>query len=339
MLASKLFHSLRHARTTWAVVAVLFFGGAFSYALGSPLPQSSAAQEFFVVLPGEGLKDVARSLHAKNLIRSTAAFQVYAFITGSAHRLKAGRYAVSPGASAPKILRELVEGPGDTEVLIIEGMTLRDVDAELARLGFIAEGNLVKLSVADFQEEFPFTNNAPSLEGFLFPDTYRIRPGLSAHDIVEVLLRNFSKKALPTLSQKSPRTLYENLIIASLIEREIPHAKDRPLVAGILIKRLALGMPLQIDATVLYAKCNFRFTECGLLTKNDLDIESVFNTYLAKGLPPSPISNPGLGAIEAALKPRTSDFLFYLSDPKTGKTVFSETFEEHKANKARYLHP
>ena len=130
---------------------------------------------------------------------------------------------------------------------------------------------------------------------------------------------------------------YEALTLASIIEREVPFFEDRAIVAGILEKRLSIGMPLQVDATVLYVACAYRYDGCRELTERDFRVKSSYNTYLYKGLPPTPIANPGIEAIKAALNSTPSPFLYYLSDPETRRTVFSRTLEGHARNKTLYL--
>ncbi|PIV31820.1 endolytic transglycosylase MltG, partial [Candidatus Wolfebacteria bacterium CG02_land_8_20_14_3_00_37_12] len=127
------------------------------------------------------------------------------------------------------------------------------------------------------------------------------------------------------------------ITIASYLEKEVPGNDDRRIVAGIIEKRLKIGMPIQIDATVLYNKCSGRFSECPLLVKSDFKKDSPYNTYTRLGLTPTPISNPSLDAIKAVIEKKDSGYWFYLSDPKTKKTIFSENLEKHNINRAKYL--
>lgn len=270
-------------------------------------PVGSADTSVNVVLEkGDGLKEIIRKLKDVGLIKSPAAFAVYSVFTGSAHRLKAGAYELGANWNVPQIVNKLVAGPPvDLAITIKEGATVAEIEKELAEAGIIKLGDLHNYPGKPFG-----LAQGKSLEGFLFPDTYRFFPNSSPDVVVEKFSANFNKKALPLL-QKTSRDIYKTLIMASLIEKEVPFQDDRHLVAGILYKRLKIGMALQVDA------------------------ESW--TYENAGLPPRPIANPGLGAIIAAVFPRTSPYLYYLSDPITKKTIFAETFEEHKENKFRYL--
>jgi len=218
----------------------------------------------------------------------------------------------------------------EVTVSIFEGKNIIEIDSLLRNSGAMAsDHSLLSLS-------------SGPLEGYLFPDTYRFYASSTAQAIVDRFYDNFKAKAEPLLN-KDIDHYQTNLILASLIEKEVPDYSDRKIVAGILKKRLAVGMPLQIDATICYAKI-YRQTDvdsvnnsCYPITKSDKQINSRYNTYLYRGLPPSPISNPGLEAIQAVLEAESSPYWYYLSDPSTDKTIFSKTLEEHNHNRYLYL--
>ena len=167
-----------------------------------------------------------------------------------------------------------------------------------------------------------FLEKTAGLEGYLFPDTYLFLPGAETEQIIGTMRDNFQKKA-GDVGQ-------DTVIMASLIEKEVPDSDDRKIVSGILWKRLEIGMPLQVDAVFPY------ITGRQKVLSDDLKIDSLYNTYFYKGLPPGPISNPGLDAIEAARNPKESPYLYYLSG-RDGKTHFAKTFAEHLKNKEKYL--
>ena len=318
---------------------VIIFSTYFYYSLSPVLGKTGG--EKLLISSGTSFNGIAELLKEKKIIRSLGAFKFYNLLTGSAHQLKPGTYSLDASLSIPEIVKLLVRGPEDLEILITEGKTLKDIDIDLSSKGLIASGELTTFPISTLEAEYDFLGNRKTLEGFLFPDTYRIAPGSTVVLIVKKVLDNFGAKALPALInrqiQNDASAWYDDLIIASLIEKEIPLKEDRRLVAGILRKRLSLGMPLQVDATVVYAKCGGGFDNCGALTKSDFGIKSPYNTYYYKGLPPAPIANPGLDAVAAAVNPQDSQFLYYLSDPATGKTIFAKTLREHNINKARYL--
>ncbi|MDP1719251.1 MAG: endolytic transglycosylase MltG [bacterium] len=261
-------------------------------------PDKSGDAKVFVVEKGDGPRDIAAHLESAGLIRLRAAFVVYSFLSGAADQLKAGSYKLSPGLNVFKMVAALEEGPAeDVAIRVKEGETLADVEASLVKAGILKPKALSK---------FP----GKSLEGFLFPDTYRFFPNSVAEAVVKKFFDNFYQQAAPVLKD-SQHDFYDTLIIASILEKEVPFHDDRKLVAGLLYKRLKIGMALQVDAAP--------------------------ETYDHPGLPKKPIGNPGLDAIRAAANPLASEYLYYLSDPVTKKTIFSKTFDEHVANKFKYL--
>lgn len=290
----------------------------------------------FVVERGEGFRAVASSLEEAGLIRSASTFKLYSILSGNAHQFKPGFYSFSAASSSIEIIRTLVAGPSkEISVLIPEGKTLAQIDETLASYGVIKRGTLRSLKPSEFVDKYPFLEQAVSLEGFLFPDTYRFFFGSDARDVARSMLDNFVAKINPLVTDEG-KTEYESIpvlrrgifnlneiiTIASMIEDEVPHTTDRPIVADIMYRRLRINMALQIDATTLYANA----------IKNP-----AYDTYKQPGLPPGPISSPGIDAITAALNPKSSPYLYYLSDPKTDKTIFSKTFEEHIENQKKYF--
>ena len=274
---------------------------------------------------GDSLTSIAQHLKSAGIIRSTGLFKIYSFITGAAHRFRPGIYSFTGQESLSKIVSALTTGPGLVEVVIPEGLTLKDIDAKLHQLGITKKGDLINYH-AD-----------TSLEGFLFPDTYKFTPGTEVAVIVKTMRDNFDSKTKTLLSNKSD--WYKILTLASLLEKEVSMPQDQLLVADVLQRRLKIGMPLQVDATITYLKCDGEYFVCNdrQLTKADFKIDSPYNTYLNKGLPPTPIANPGVAAINAILHPKKNPYLFYLTDPKTKKTIFSKTFEDHDDKRAKYL--
>lgn len=320
----------------FSVFGVLLFAimmiAYFSYLL-SPVGGGGSPRTV-IIDSGFGLNEIALLLNRDGFIRSPAMFKIYSLVASSAHLLKPGIYSLSEGMSTPEIVHLLVLGPPDAVVLVNEGRSVKDLENDLVSRGIIAAGALVDFPIDKITGAYPFLFGAKNLEGFLFPDTYRVAPRSDAETIVKKLLDNFRDKALPVFSGSK----YSDLILASIIEREVPEPKDRRLVSGILRRRISLGMPLQVDATVTYAKCKGSYENCPPLTKSDFKIKSSYNTYYINGMPPAPISNPGLDAISASINPESSPYLYYLSDPATGKTIFARTLPEHNENRARYLH-
>lgn len=302
----------------WIPYYFYMLGPALSVAetLGAPDPAA------FSVVRGDGLKKISQGLYDQALIKSAQMFRLHAFLSGSAHQLKPGVYEISAASSTREIVRQLVDGPAnEVAVRIAEGATVREIDAQLARVGVIQPGELLAFEITSSTiSEYPFLAKTSRLEGFLFPDTYRFYYDSQPERVVHAMLDNFGDKAAQMIVD-SRKGFREVLTIASMLEKEVPDHDERKTVAGIMYKRLSIDMPLQIDATLPYAELN----------------GELYDTYKRYGLPPGPIGNPGLDAIVAALNPKASSYLYYLSDPETGRTIFSKTFEEHKLNKAKYL--
>lgn len=199
----------------------------------------------------------------------------------------------------------------EVAVTIPEGFSVRQIGETFEKLGIFSKEDFVK--------------TAQNEEGYLFPDTYRFYKTAKPEDIVKRMKDNFSKKVAPDVSR-------DVIILASLLEEEVKSTEDRKVVAGILLKRLKLGMGLNVDAALTYVLGK----ASNELTAEDLKYDSLYNTYKYRGLPPGPISNPGLDAISAALNPAPSPYFYYLTD-KEGKTHYAATLEEHALNKRKYL--
>jgi UPF0755 protein len=320
-------------------VAYFFYGlQPVSFATGESGTSAAATVKEFRIAKGDGFKEIAATLSRESLIQSIAVFKLYTLITGRAQDFQPGIYEVSTAMSVPEIVSLMTRGGmNEISVTVPEGSTLKDIQTQLAGVGIAKDREFGSYDVGTLAAEYPFLKDATSLEGFLFPDTYRFRPDASADEVLDVFLSTFERKAWPLLQGK--RDWYETLVLASLLEREVPEFNDREIVAGILLKRLDRGIPLQVDATVSYVKCDGAPRNCdgATVTKADLKIASPYNTYQHLGFPPTPISNPGQSAMQAARDPEASPYLYYLSASTTKETIFSRTLEEHNANRARYL--
>jgi len=322
----------------WTVIVLIIIAGAgwFFFSLDPASVAPAAPQVVFEVKAGDGFREVAQNLAAAKLIRSPLSFDAFSLVDGRAFELKPGLYKLSPSMDVPQIIAELSDGTaGKVTVTIPEGSSIFDIDRILSAALVIRPGDLIN---------FTSTQN---LEGHLFPDTYQFYTNDSAAAVVREMTDNFAEKAGPLFASStvaaSSTGEEQTLIVASIVEKEVPDLTDQELVAGIIFKRLAAGMPLDIDATVCYAKLLAAPTgtpptlaACSLFAL-DFKLDSPYNTYLYKGLPPAPIGNPGTSAITAALDPQVSPYLYYLSDPATGKTIFAKTLDEQNQNRVKYL--
>lgn len=294
----------------------------------------STAQEAktvsFTVAKGEGMADIARNLEEKGLIKSAFGFKIYSLITGAAAKFKPGIYGVPVTARGKDIVKLLVAGNPRIKVTIPEGATVADIDAIFAAKGIIAAGELI-----EWNRVQPKT-----LEGYLFPDTYTFSAGTRPEDAASVMRAHFDAVIGPLAVGLSAAEREKTLIVASLVEKEARYPKDRQAVAGVIYERLKIGMPLQLDAANVYVKCKGAYITCRegdrILTKADLAADGPYNTYMRGGLPVAPIANPGAAAFRAAVAPKSTDNLYYISNPKTGRLIFAETLEEHNENRQKY---
>lgn len=308
-----------------AAVFIIFCAVAVPAYFLQPV-SGSAAFTSFDVASGDSFRAIASRLEALGLIRSKTVFGAYLVLTGKARHLKPGHYELAPNMGARGIAGELVSGPvREAAVVIPEGSTIYDIDAALAASKIMP------------RHAFEKAAENQNLEGYLFPDTYKFYFDSTPEAVIKKMRDNFTAKAAPVLA-KDPAHAKENLVLASIVEREVPDTKDREIVAGILIKRVKAELALQADATLCYVKERLRKGgDCYPVTSLDKQLPSPYNTYLHKGWPPGPIGNPGIDALQAALSPLVSPYWYYLSDPVTKQTIFSKTFEEHLRNQTKYL--
>jgi UPF0755 protein len=303
----------------------------FLYSTFSPV--FIGERKTFYVNPGTKTWLLAQNLEKQGIIRSSFYFRLLATLRKS--KIKAGIYEFSGFYNLIDVLKNLETGGRGIKITITEGLTLKEIEALFQKNGFKVD--LVKYKLSDFpridlRNYFPSESN---LEGFLAPDTYEFFPDDNEKKIVERILQNFSKKYLSEILKGSEFDLYQRLILASIVEKEAKNQEDFPIIAGILIKRLKNNKRLEVDATLVYEKCNFVFCN-EPLTKKDLNKDSLYNTYKRLGLPPTPISNPGILAIRSVNNPLMTDYWFYLTD-FDGRAIFAKTFKEHQENIKKYL--
>lgn len=318
------------------VIAVFFliFVFIFWWQIRIPLDPSGEII-IFKVEKGDSAKTIAENLKKAELIKSSFNFRLYVFLSLGQYSLKPGEYELSPKMSARDIADTLVFG-GVNEVLLTipEGFNLKQIEARLIAAKLVKPGEIINYKfIANIPPILLGKPKFASLEGYLFPDTYRFFKDASLSDIVSKMVANLDSKLTPNLKTaiaNSSHNTYEILTVASLIEKEVQSDADREIVSGILWKRLKASIPLQVDATLVYITGRREIYEA------DKKINSPYNTYLYRGLPKGPISSPGLSAIRAAVFPKSSPYLYYLS-AKDGATIFSKTLEEHNRNKAIYL--
>ncbi len=224
-------------------------------------------------------------------------------------------------------------------ITIIEGWNIKQIDNYLSEQGLAKDQKIATFKVKDYQADYSFLADAPAkadLEGYLFPDTYRVFASTTADEIVRKMLDNFESKVnqeMLTEISRQKKTLHQVVTMASIVEKEVTSRKDMKIVAGIFWDRIKNGQALESCATLAYILGENK----PQYTYEDTRIDSPYNTYINRGLTPGPIANPGLNAISAAIYPTYTDYNYFLSRPDTKETVFSRTYEEHTANKQKYL--
>jgi UPF0755 protein len=316
------------------VVAALAVAGAVGYRwYRAPLPLPQTPYDF-EVRSGASLTSVARALHAAGVIPHPFALTGLARLTGVDRTIKAGSYEVEPGITLPRLLAMLTQGDvSQKAITIVEGTTFTQLKLLLKENDDLAH-RVVDLPDADLLARLGATESAP--EGLFFPDTYYFAAGSSdlavlqrAHRALEQRLAAAWARRAPNLPLASP---YEALILASIVEKETGRAQDRPRVASVFINRLARGMRLQTDPTVIYGMGE-RFD--GSLRKRDLETDSAYNTYVRTGLPPTPIALPSQASLDAVVDPPATPYLYFVSRGD-GTSQFSATLIEHNRAVAKY---
>jgi len=321
-------------------LVVIVAVGAAAYEAYLKKPSASALTEPVVIGEGMNTSEIAAVLKKSGVISSTAVFTAVADLSGEFKNLHAGTFIFKEGMSAVDALKTLsVQGPAEITVTIPEGFDLRDIAERLVGVGIIKKaddfyavtgmpGENNKTAAALFGEYLGRGQDVATLEGFLFPDTYRFYASTEPMTVVRRMLENYNDK----VESMAHAPDFKTLTIASLIEKEVKDPADRAKVADIIKRRLALGMPLQLDSTVNYVTGK----NSPSVSLNDLSVDSQYNTYKYKGLPPGPICNPGLSSISAALAPTPNKYLYFLTAPD-GTVIYSQTLDEQNAAKAKYL--
>ena len=308
----------------------LFIG--FAYYLLSPLEKGGYNKDF-LVRRGATLKDVAKGLEKNRIIKSSGIFELWARISGAGRSIKAGEYRLNPGMSPLKVLKILNRGLVITcRVTIPEGYTRKQIAEVLQKEGLVNREEFISNTGSlDLAKRYGI--NAPNLEGYLYPDTYRFSKGMPVTSIIHVMVSRFWEMTTP-LSEKieeSRMTTNEVVTLASIVEKETGLDRERPLIASVFLNRLKKKMRMESDPTVIYGIKEFN----GNLTKKDLTAHTRYNTYVIRGLPPGPIANPGLASIKAVLYPAKSDYLYFVSR-NDGSHCFSRKFSDHNRAVSTY---
>lgn len=312
------------------------------WAYSSPLDSEAEFKEI-VIEAGMGKKEIAQLLEDEGIIRNRHVFSFFAFFSDSANNLKAGEYNLSASMSVRDIINALFVGEikEEVRVTIPEGLSISEIEEILIENELVEKGEFVRaasISTANAYEEYEYeflqNLDGKNLEGFLFPDTYNFFvEDITPEDIVDKLLGNFEIRTKDIREQVDSYDLMRVIITSSLVQGEVQTPEDMKLLAGQIQNRLDAGVALQLDVTLLYITGRH---DRSIIPDLDKSIDSPYNTYLVRGITPTPINNPGLVAIDAVLNPTPSDYFYHVSTPD-GTTYFSKTLEEHNANVYKYL--
>lgn len=348
------FHVLSSKQKLLVVLGILLFLlviapvlGYFYYNAAINRPSQLTKDMTFEIKKGDGLGEVGDSLYANGLINSKFLFFIYSRMSGEDKTIQAGVYKVPQGTSLVSLVELFQHGTNDVRITFLEGWRVEEFAREASK----------RFDKVDYHS---FIKLAQPFEGYLFPDTYNFNVDATEQDILDTLVSTYTKKTEDILTSqaltKAGLDKAQTVIFASIVEREIHDEKERPVVAGILINRWKNGELLGADATTQYAVASQKLGCKDIstdicpddsqevsaewwakdLTVQDLDSASPFNTRKVSGLPPAPISNPGLSSLKAVVNYETTPYTFYLTD-KDGVVHYAKTLDEHNANISRYL--
>lgn len=313
--------------------------------INTPFNTENNIKKEFVIQSGESVQQIADNLEREDLISESTFFKFYVWKEKLANKLQAGNYELSSLMNIPEIADLFIGGKiksDQIKITIPEGFLNKEIDARLASNNLIEKGEFIEFDKngdLDLLEyKYWFLEDKPSdigLQGYYFPDTYIYYQDSSIENIIEKMLINFDQKLTNDLRveiEKQNKSVFEIIILASIVEKEAGFTKDMGKVASVFQNRLDIGKALESDATINY------ITESGRSqsTYDDLKIDSSYNTYKYPGLPPAPICNPGIEAIKAAIYPEKTDYFYFLTN-KEGKSFFSVSYDEHLKKKAKYL--
>jgi len=323
----------RRLRYTAALVLPIFFASVW---LAADMvhfvrtPASPDPTEKLLLIPmGTPLPSLSKQLHEQGLVRSASKFFWLVRLKGAARQIKAGEYQLSTGLRPGELLDKLARGEALLhQITFPEGYTLKQMAELLDARGLaIADGFIAAASNPAFVHGMNIP--ASSLEGYLFPDTYRFARGLPVESILRTVVARFNEHFGPEQQERARQlgfTRHQTVILASVVEKETAVAEERPLIAGVFQNRLKRGIRLQSDPTVIYGLEHFN----GNLTRDHLQEDTPYNTYTRPGLPAGPICNPGAASIQAVLEPAPTSYLYFVAK-KDGTHQFSSSLAEHNA--------
>lgn len=298
---------------------------------------SCNTEEQTITIPqGSGVSDIGSILENKNILKKDLFFELYVMLTDNDKNLKAGIFKIQPNTTLENIVSTITSAPALEEstvkITIPEGFTIEQIAERLEENNVCAKSDFIELAMQKPTLDYWFLKDAPTYEGFLFPDTYDFYYYSTAKQVIKKLVGEFDNKLISLGLTEETSNIYDIVKTASLIEKEAYHKEDMTKISSVIVNRQKEDMLLQIDASLLYS-----IGHKEKIYEKDLQIDDPYNLYKYKGLPPTPICNPGLDAISATLTPEKTNYLYYVADGKTKYHHFSKTYEEHQKNINLYM--
>lgn len=312
----------------------------------APIP-TSGTPVIVTVARGESAKTIGQELLRDGIIRDDRLFEIMVALRGVTNSLEAGDYEFDHGLPVVEVVDRIAHGKtASRQVTLVEGSRAEEIGEALERAGIVSKADFMAALVkSQYNEPFLAQVTAPGLEGYLFPARYDFPRGATAQQVVDRLLEGFQTNVADSVQLEGQAlSLGEVVTLASIVQREAGTLSEMPTIASVFLNRLRLGIPLQADPTVQFAIAQDGPVSAAdgywkkELTVDDLKVDSAYNTYVNAGLPPGPIANPGLDAINAVIRPATTNYLYFVAKGD-GTHAFAETLEEHERNIAQYQQP
>ena len=337
-----------------AVIAIGVFLFNSKIQFGSSGTSQAARTFMFTVHPGDTVENISQNLKTQGVIDSPFMFKLQLKMKGVEKDIKAGQFQLTTGMDSDKLIKALTTSPTELGVKfqVIEGMRIGEIDDKLSAQQIIDKDKFLQMAgtaagSAQFQDDFLQASGRPAdqgLEGYLFPDTYEIKQsgGDNSETVIKKMLGTLEEKFTPAMREAATakqRNIHQILTIASIVQREGQAKTELPKIAAVFWNRIDQGMRLDADPTTQYAvaKPGSWWPNLDSLGINPNDVDNPYNTYRIPGMPPGPICNPGLGAIQAAVTPEQNNFLYFVAkNDGTGEHAFATTLDEHERNRVKY---
>ena len=312
-----------------AILIFILIGSIFIFS-GNSAENVPKERVKIKIISGMDTSIIASKLKSTGVIDSPLKFRILAKINGYEDKLKVGNYTLETNMSYDDLFTKLLAGERETvNITIPEGFTVKEIAERLDYMNLVDKSEFLRKAKSFVPYDYVEKNDEAFYycEGFLFPDTYNVESDVTTDEILNMMAENFEYRLTHSMRDRAYEenlSIYNLITLASLVEKEVRYAEDRPIVAQVFLKRLSLGMPLQTDASLQYLMDVPKED----VTIADTQINSPYNTYLNVGLPPGPIANPGIAAIEAVLYPADTDYLYFVAD-RSGHNHYSYTYDEH----------